>query len=262
MKFRSFRLLAALGLLLCVAGVWAQSTDALRVQKEASLVASIKEKAVGGNAAAQENLGWLYEQGSGVRQDYVQAAFWYRKAAEQGDADAQNNLANLYANGQGFVQDYVQAAAWYRKAAEQGSVSAQTQLGQLYDYGQGVPQNYAEAAIWYRKAAEQGDFGAQYRLGGLYANGHGVTKNNVEAYFWLDVAAALAKGKELPAAAERDIVAAKLSPTELSEAQERAAKWFAEHPAPPCIQVSDETRTCFKTQQDMEDEIHSHKENQ
>jgi len=63
----------------------------------------------------------------------------------------------------------------------------------------------------------------------------------VEAYFWLNVAAA------------------KLSPTELSEAQQQATKWFAEHPAPPCIQTSDQTKTCYPTAQDMENAINGEK---
>jgi hypothetical protein len=57
---------------------------------------------------------------------------------------------------QGVRQDYRQAAAWYRKAAEQGNADAQFNLGYLYDKGQGVPQDYAQAAAWYRKAAERG----------------------------------------------------------------------------------------------------------
>ena len=47
----------------------------------------------------------------------------------------------------------VQAAAWYRKAAEQGDVSAQGTLGLLYSIGQGVPQNYVEAYYWLDLAA-------------------------------------------------------------------------------------------------------------
>ena len=39
-----------------------------------------------GNAVAQARLGWMYEKGEGVPQDYAQAAAWYLKAAEQGNA--------------------------------------------------------------------------------------------------------------------------------------------------------------------------------
>jgi len=73
---------------------------------------------------------------------------WCLEAAEQGDADAQSMLGYLYENGRGVPQDYAQAAAWYRKAAEQGNVKAQYGLGGLYRYGLGVPQDYAEACFW------------------------------------------------------------------------------------------------------------------
>jgi TPR repeat protein len=36
-----------------------------------------------------------------VRQDYIEAANWFRKAADQGNADAQTSLGVLYVNGQG-----------------------------------------------------------------------------------------------------------------------------------------------------------------
>ena len=49
-----------------------------------------------GYAKAQFNLGLMYYNGQGVRQDYTQAVQWYRKAAEQGLADAQYNLGVAY----------------------------------------------------------------------------------------------------------------------------------------------------------------------
>ena len=44
-----------------------------------------------GVAEAQFNLGTIYDSGQGVRQDYAEAARWYRKAAEQGNTEAQYN---------------------------------------------------------------------------------------------------------------------------------------------------------------------------
>jgi len=44
---------------------------------------------VKGNADAQLNLGDMYSQGQGVKQDEVKAVLWYRKAAEQGDVISQ-----------------------------------------------------------------------------------------------------------------------------------------------------------------------------
>ncbi len=56
----------------------------------------------------QYNLGTLYENGLGVKQDNAEAVKWFPKAAEQGDANAQFNLAVLYHNGQGVKQNYAE----------------------------------------------------------------------------------------------------------------------------------------------------------
>jgi TPR repeat protein len=59
--------------------------------------------------------------GNGVKQDFKQAAAWFRKAAEQGWAAlAQYNLGEKYPTGLAVEQDDEQAAAWFRKAADQG----------------------------------------------------------------------------------------------------------------------------------------------
>ena len=39
-----------------------------------------------GDAKAQSDLGWMYETGNGVSQDYIKAVEWYLKAARQGEA--------------------------------------------------------------------------------------------------------------------------------------------------------------------------------
>ena len=90
------------------------------------------------------------------RGDYQTAFKLWLPLAEQGNAYAQFNLGNMYANGRGVKQDDVEAVKWYRKVAEQGNVYAQFNLGLMYDNGQGVKQDDVEAVKWYRKAAEQG----------------------------------------------------------------------------------------------------------
>ena len=62
----------------------------------------------------------MYAKGRGVRQDYVQAVQWYRKAAEQGNVEAQHNLGAVYVNGQGVHQDHKIAKEWYKKACDNG----------------------------------------------------------------------------------------------------------------------------------------------
>ena len=142
-----------------------------------------------GLADAQCNLGNLYDNGEGVKQDYSTAAYWFRKAAEQGLDIAQFSLGNSYYNGEGVNQDYSTAAYWFRKAAEQGLDIAQCNLGVSYHHGKGVNQDYSTAAYWYRKAAEQGLAVAQFNLGNLYYNGKGVSQDYSTAIKWYTTAA-------------------------------------------------------------------------
>ena len=131
-----------------------------------------------GYAPAQHDLGHLYaagrgldiayleapeppQGGQGMASDYVEAAKWWRKAAEQGDARAEFDLGWLYSVGRGVDTDYVEAAAWYRKSAEQGNPGAQYQLGHCLRMGRGVAQDEVEALSWFRKAAEAGLASAQ-----------------------------------------------------------------------------------------------------
>ena len=88
-------------------------------------------------------------------QEYLrQRAMWNRSKAEQGDTNAQYNLGWMYDNGTGVAQDYVEAVRLYRLAAEQGHVSAQGYLGAMYANGEGVAQDDAEADRWFRLADE------------------------------------------------------------------------------------------------------------
>ena len=137
-----------------------------------------------GNPDAQNRIGYMYNSGKGMRQDYAVAMKWYRIAAAQGSAKAQTNIGFMYENGQGVLQDYAEAMKWYRKAADQGIAGAQSNIGVMYANGEGVPQDYAEATKWYRKAADQGNAGAQNNIGSMYANGQGVPQDYTEAIKW------------------------------------------------------------------------------
>ncbi|GHU27044.1 hypothetical protein AGMMS50256_05870 [Betaproteobacteria bacterium] len=143
-----------------------------------------------GHAVAQNSLGWMFENGQGVAQNYAEAVNWYRKAAEQGFAAAQNNLGWIFQNGFGVTQNDAEAVNWYRKAAEQGFAGAQNNLGYMFHEGRGVMRNYSESIKWVRKAAEQGDADAQTNLGWAYFHAEGVTRNYAEAVNWYRKAAA------------------------------------------------------------------------
>ena len=62
--------------------------------------------------------------GNGVPQDYMEAAKWLRKAADQELAQAQHDLGVMYADGHGVPQDYVEAHMWWNLAAAQGNDEA------------------------------------------------------------------------------------------------------------------------------------------
>ena len=79
---------------------------------------------------------------------YATALEFWRPLAEQGHAGAQNNLGFMYDNGRGVPKDYAEAAKWYPKAAEQGHAKAQSGLGILYHFGWGVPNDSVLAYMW------------------------------------------------------------------------------------------------------------------
>ncbi len=147
--------------------------------------------------------------------------------ANAGDAAAQVQMGENCA----AQHDYVQAAAWYKKAADQDNAAGEVHLAVLYrDGGKGLPRDMTQAAAWYRKAADQGDADAQGTLGMLYTLGQGVERSDVEAYFWLDLAASVKGLNQAQYAANRQVVGTRITADELADVQDRVTKWKAAHP--------------------------------
>ncbi len=139
------------------AGVFEEGIEAYKNGNYAKALALLHPLASQVMTNAQNNLGWMYEEGKGVTQDYQEAAKWYHLAAEQGYAAAQGNIGYFYHMGKGVVQDYKEAVKWYRLAAEQGDVDAQNNLGVMYVKGTGINQDYILARMWFNLAASKGD---------------------------------------------------------------------------------------------------------
>ena len=93
----------------------AQNGDFATALKEWKLLAEQ------GYARAQYNLGWMYDRGFGVPQDFKDAVYWYLLAAEQGHARAQYLLGFMYAFGDAVVKDYVYADMWGNIASMNGN---------------------------------------------------------------------------------------------------------------------------------------------
>ncbi len=98
----------------------------------------------------------------------------------------------------------------------------------MYENGHGVPQDYAEAVKWYRLAAEQDYVFAQHYLGVMYLEGLGVPPDDVQALLWFNLAASrFAPGERHDRAVEgRDLVAERMTPAQIAEAQKLARQWW------------------------------------
>ena len=124
--------------------------------EESERFSNIKAFAEQGYALEQAYLGSYYEYGTGVRQDYEKALYWYRKSADQNNPEGQYQLGKSYYHGNGVRQDYEKALYWYRKSANQNNPISQFRLGLMYEYGNGVKQNRIVAKEWYGKSCDNG----------------------------------------------------------------------------------------------------------
>ncbi|HET7106387.1 MAG TPA: tetratricopeptide repeat protein [Candidatus Acidoferrum sp.] len=89
--------------------------------------------------------------------DKQEALKWYRWAAESHQPDAEAELGSHYESGDGVEQNYIQAGYWFRKAAEHvpnlgGAGQGRNNLGNLYLEGHGVPKDYVQAYMWFSLA--------------------------------------------------------------------------------------------------------------
>tara|TARA_Y100001934_G_scaffold222581_1_gene265741 strand:+ start:356 stop:1399 length:1044 start_codon:yes stop_codon:yes gene_type:complete len=106
-----------------------------------------------GHPAAQFNLGALYEEGNGTKQNMDEAAKWYRKAAEAGFTQAEFMMGWMHREGIGVNKDPIQAVDWYTRAAAKGLESALYNLGTLHAEGDDkVERDLVAAWKWFTLA--------------------------------------------------------------------------------------------------------------
>lgn len=156
------------------------------------------------------------------RLEYEAAANELRKSAEGGDPSAQNKLGLLYYEGTGVPQDHRRAKEWFEKAIQKGHAGAQVNLGTLYLRGEGAPQSAQMALFWFSRAAAQEDALAFAKLGLMYAQGRGVLQDFIQAHMWYNLSAA--RG-EMRSAEARDALARQMTPIQIAEAQRLAREW-------------------------------------
>lgn len=181
----------------------------------------------------------LYEKGEALFSadgDYTQAAFWFRKSAEQGNAYAQERLGLMHSMGWGVPEDEAASFGWYQKAAEAGSARGQFELGFCYRNGIGTKKDDAQAIIWDLRSAQQGYARAQSWLGSVYlgyGERFGVPRDPQESYFWSYLAHEFYTAEKSvlaeSTARRRDKAASFLTDAALTQTQDRARKWLARH---------------------------------
>jgi TPR repeat protein len=143
-----------------------------------------EQAALGGNAAAMDHIGMMYEAGKGVPKSGADAYAWYLRAAQAGSADGMFHVGRLYLGGSSVPQSNAEALAWYLKAAKAGSAEGMDSLGYMYQHGLGIQQSYADAFRWFFAAAEAGSPSGMKDLGELYENGQGVLESDSDAVLW------------------------------------------------------------------------------
>lgn len=136
------------------------------------------------HCGAENNLASLYQNGLGVSKDRHKAFEWYLASAQHGDPVGQFNLAGLYYTGSGTPRDIPQAVQWWRASAVSGLPEAQLHLAYFYFYGIVLARDYNQAAQLVLSAARAGLPAAETSMGFLFEQGKGVSLDYVSAYTW------------------------------------------------------------------------------
>lgn len=173
-------------------------------------------------------LGFCYELGYGVQQDYVKALACYENANQKGSIDSLYYLGEMYRLGRGTKVNYQKAAAYLTDTVKYDTSNAKAlvSLGLLYMEGNGVEENQdkalelmteanilndissyyymgilrerrgecSEAVKYYRNAHKFSDDAeehakAAYRLGVIYEEGQGIIHDDSKSFvYYLEAA--------------------------------------------------------------------------
>lgn len=178
----------------------------------------VKQRAKNGDNLAQNNLGFMYEEGIGAVQKTKKAKKWYILSANQGLSFAQHNLGYYYFKKDKYekaidyfqksmqlvnnisncmlaetylklsIPNYNEAIKLFTISANQGVLYSQYKLGMLYYDGIHIPININKAIKWFLMAANQGCDMSQNTLGIIYYEGKHVNMDLNQAYKWFKLA--------------------------------------------------------------------------
>ena len=141
-----------------------------------------------GNPEAQNNVGYMYEEGLGVPQNYLLAMNWYRQAADNGLAEAQHNMGMLYHHGYGVAENLGEAFRWFKLAADQELAESEYMLALAFENGEGTELDYLEAKRLFLSAARKNYVPAQLMYAFMLQAGEGGDSEPFSAYVWGKIA--------------------------------------------------------------------------
>jgi TPR repeat protein len=199
---------------------------------------------------ACKKLAQMYTLGSGTSRDYVEARFWWEKLSRIDDSEAKLVLGLFYEYGISVDKDYRKSFSLYKSVVERDAygseellVRARSKLGYFLCMGYGKPKDTITAKMWLLMAAEKDNFEAQLQLGKLLSS-YTDPKELCEANAWLTIAAT--SGSE-EARAVRDVVAQKLSPSDLALSRARTEQLYRSITKTHAVESFDSIEARFRT---------------
>ena len=97
---------------------------------------------------------YAYFINSEIFEDLEISQYWLELCADQGDSYCLNDMGYRYDNGIYVEQNYKKAFYWFSLAAEQGLSNAYTSIASYYLDGLSVNQNYSKAFDYYNLGTE------------------------------------------------------------------------------------------------------------
>ena len=145
---------------------------------------SLRSAADSGDANAQWELGYYYEEGVKDKSGRLLAAAnpeaaiqWYQASASQGHRQAQNSLGVILSSGGEIPIDLPSAIYWSKLAIAQGDSTAAFNLATIYR-DMGKPRL---AFRWYQKSGALGDNDANLQIGLCHLFGFGTRQDFASA---------------------------------------------------------------------------------
>ena len=146
---------------------WQALPEALQCEMDAVREIWESEHLVG-VVRASNMLGFLHFMGQSLVQSDVIAARYWQTAAAEGLAAAQLNLGRMYEQGRGVLETSDRLAVeWYRRSSRQGYMLGHVHLGRMFAEGRGgLPQNRAKAQRLWERVSQSEGLGASAEEGG------------------------------------------------------------------------------------------------